>query len=58
MVDGINKQIKDGPAVVELMKWFSRAALEYIARGGLGHSFGPLDDEISTAYSDAVKKIS
>jgi hypothetical protein len=57
MQDGITALVKDGPRVIDVMGWLSRAALEYIGRGGLGHSFGPLDDDNSTAYGDAIRKI-
>ena len=43
--------------VIDIMRWFGRAALELIARGGLGHSFGPLDDDESTEYSAVTKEI-
>ena len=35
----------------------SRAALEYIGRGGLGESFGPLDDDRATDHSEAISRI-
>ena len=58
MCDAISLRIQDGPAVVDIMQWFGRTALELIGRGGLGHSFGPLDDERTTEYSAAIKEIS
>lgn len=57
MRDAIVAQVKEGPQVVNVMRWLSRAALEYIGRGGFGHSFGPLDDEKSTDYNNALKSI-
>ena len=57
MCGEIALRAKDGPAVVNIMQWFGRAALELIGRGGLGHSFGPLNDEASTEYSAAIKEI-
>ena len=27
---------------VDVVQWFGRAALEFIAQGGMGHSFDPL----------------
>ncbi|KZT02243.1 cytochrome P450 [Laetiporus sulphureus 93-53] len=57
MRNGIAQQLKNGPEVIDLMRWFSRAALEYIGRGGLGHSFGPLDDKDASAYSDMISRL-
>ena len=39
------------------MRLFSRAALENIGRGVLGHSFGALEEEKSTVYSDAIRSL-
>lgn len=37
------------------MKWMSRAALEYIGQGGLGHSFQALDEAKTDTFSEAIK---
>ena len=57
MRDAIARQVKDGSQQVNLMGWFSRAALEFIGRGGLGHSFGSLEDEKSSEYCETVASI-
>ena len=39
------------------MKWLSRAALEYIAQGGLGYTFNALDESEKNrdSYSEVIK---
>ena len=39
---------------LNVMKWMSRAALEYIGQGGLGYSFDALDESKTNKYSEAV----
>lgn len=39
------------------MKWMSRAALEYIARGGFGVSFKALAEDKNHEYSETIKLI-
>ncbi|KAI5123785.1 hypothetical protein M0805_009080 [Coniferiporia weirii] len=54
--DGIAHNIRDGGGNIDVMAWVSRAALEYVGQGGLGHSFSALDIEKKTdSYSEAVK---
>lgn len=38
-----------------MMHWMKRTALEYIAQGGLGYSFGAIGDESTSEYSNSVK---
>ena len=57
MRDAIARQVKDGSQQVNIMGWFSRTAMELIGRGGLGHSFGPLEDEKSSEYNEIVASI-
>lgn len=40
-----------------MMKWLSRAALEYIGQGGLGYSFDSLDESKTNDYSEAIKML-
>ncbi|KAI5118708.1 hypothetical protein M0805_004508 [Coniferiporia weirii] len=40
---------------IDMLHWMRRAALEYIGRGGLGYSFGPLDAMSSNVYGDSVR---
>ncbi|KAH8114780.1 cytochrome P450 [Phellopilus nigrolimitatus] len=40
---------------IDVMKWMSRAALEYIGQGGLGYSFDALNDKETDKYSEAMK---
>ena len=40
-----------------VMKYLSRAALEYIGQGGLGYSFGSVDGKRSSDYLDATRAL-
>ncbi len=42
---------------VNVMKWLSRAALEFIGQGGLGYSFRALDDAKTDSYSETLKRL-
>lgn len=42
---------------IDVMKWVSRAALEYIGQAGLGYSFDALDDTKSNSYSEVMKML-
>ncbi|KAI1790850.1 cytochrome P450 [Ganoderma leucocontextum] len=55
LVDAISSQVGDGKRDVDVLQWMSRAALELIGQTGIGHSFDPLTEDVSDAYSDAVK---
>ena len=43
------------PVELNIMRFLSRAALEYIGRGGLGHSFGSIDGSKSSSYLDTTR---
>ncbi|KAI0059756.1 cytochrome P450 [Artomyces pyxidatus] len=43
--DVLRAKVVDGPAEVEVIDWFSRAALEMIAQGGLGYTFDSLSPD-------------
>ena len=57
MRDIIAQQVKDDSRTIDVMKYLSRAALEYIGRGGFGHSFGSFESYSSTPHSDALKRL-
>ena len=57
MTASLVKRVENGTQEIDLLKIMSRAALEYIGRGGLGSSFGPLGDERSSAHSNAIQSI-
>lgn len=42
---------------VNVMKWLSRAALEFIGQGGLGYTFHSLDDTKKDSYSETLKRL-
>lgn len=46
------------PKEMNLLTWIHRAALEGLARGGLGYSLDPLDGEPSDEYGEALKAVS
>ncbi|PIL26606.1 cytochrome P450 [Ganoderma sinense ZZ0214-1] len=55
LVNAISLCAGDDTQDVDILQWMSRAALELIGQTGLGHSFDPLTQDVSNAYSDAVK---
>ena len=57
MTASLGNRVENGTQEVDILKIMSRAALEYIGRGGLGSSFGPLEDGRSSAHSVAIQSI-
>ena len=54
----IEGEVLAGKEYVDIMNWTSRAALEYVGRGGLGYNFDALDkDEQRNEYSEAIKTL-
>lgn len=48
-------RLAKGENDINVMKWMSRAALEYIGQGGLGYSFDALDETKVNTYSEVIK---
>lgn len=40
---------------IEMVYWMKRTSLEIIGQGGLGYSFGALDDMSTNEYTDSIK---
>jgi hypothetical protein len=57
MLSAILKKLQGGSASVDFSQVMSRTALEFLGRGGMGHSFGPLDDEHASEHSEAVSNV-
>ena len=61
MCKGITELVADGPKDVDILNWMSRAALEYIAQAGLGHTFDLItstsDVESFNPMVDAIKSL-
>ena len=55
--DKLLAKVRNGEEVVDVVKWLSLAALEYLAQGGLGHSFDSFDETKPNTYSDAAKML-
>ena len=54
----IENEVLAGKEYVDIMNWTSRAALEYVGRGGLGYNFDALNkNEQRNEYSEAIKTI-
>lgn len=54
----IEKDLADGPHDIDILRWMTRAALEMIGQGGLGHSFDPLiNEESENNYTKSVKEV-
>ncbi|KAL5482415.1 hypothetical protein ACEPAI_9009 [Sanghuangporus weigelae] len=51
----LEKESSRGQDHFDVMKWISRAALEYVGQGGLGYTFDALDMTRTNAYSEAMK---
>lgn len=53
----LKRQVLNGTHEIDVLKWISRAALEYIGQAGLGYSFDALDEDKTNVYSDAAKSL-
>ncbi|EJC99710.1 cytochrome P450 [Fomitiporia mediterranea MF3/22] len=51
----LEHEVSKGGPYIDVMNWSSRAALEAVGQGGLGYSFGALDERHTNAYSEALK---
>lgn len=55
MCAGVEAQIGETAATVDLNGWFGRTALELIGQGGLGRSLDSLEKPVPNPYGDALK---
>ena len=55
--DAIAKEVKDGEKEIDILNWVTRAALELVGQGGLGHSFDPLDRDWKNPYVETLKSL-
>ena len=55
MNSGIEAEVKDQTATVDIMEWLGRTALELIGQGGLGVSMDSLGEPIPNPLADSVK---
>ena len=55
--DILRLKVKAGETDINVMKWISRTALEFIGQGGFGHSFGALDAAKESTYSEGMKML-
>jgi hypothetical protein len=51
----LTHEVEKADGDINVMKWMSRAALEYIGQGGLGYSFDALDETKTNTYSEVLK---
>lgn len=56
--DVLVRKVKKGEEEINVMKWLSLAALEYIGQGGLGYTFEALDETKTNEYNEAIRLIS
>lgn len=56
--DALSAQVEEGPKDLDMVSWTSRAALELIGQGGLGHSFDSLTKDTPNPYGKALKDFS
>ncbi|KAK7682256.1 hypothetical protein QCA50_014843 [Cerrena zonata] len=55
MSNGIEAEVGDKTATVDIMEWLARAALELIGQGGLGVSMDSLGDPTPNPLADSIK---
>ncbi|KLO12917.1 cytochrome P450 [Schizopora paradoxa] len=55
--DIIVQKVQKGECEIDVMEWMSRAALEYIAQGGLGHTFNALSEDDQDEFVTAINMI-
>ena len=56
-VDVLRQKVQRGEDEIDMLRWVSRAALEYVGQGGLGYSFDALDESKTNTYSEMIKKL-
>ncbi|KAI0046935.1 cytochrome P450 [Auriscalpium vulgare] len=52
--DALSLKVESGPQELDMMEWVERVALELVAQGGFGYSFGSLEGE-SNKFGLALK---
>ncbi|KAI0079868.1 cytochrome P450 [Panus rudis PR-1116 ss-1] len=57
VIEGIETEVQDGTADVDVYAWLNRTALELIGQGGLGYSLDPLLGGKPSPIGDAIKAI-
>lgn len=55
--NSITRQVIDGPCSIDVLNWMTRAALEMVGQGGLGHSFDTLEKDEINPVAEAIKSI-
>ena len=55
--NAITKELQDGEKELDMLNWVTRCALELVGRGGLGHSFDPLDRDWKNPFVTTLKSI-
>ncbi|KAH9940844.1 cytochrome P450 [Epithele typhae] len=53
--DTLAEMTVDGPRTIDMLGWTTRAALEMVGQGGLGHSFDSLEADSTNAYAENMK---
>lgn len=57
MSNGVEAEVGNKIATVDMMEWLARAALELIGQGGLGVSMDSLGDPTPNPLADSLKVI-
>lgn len=55
MSKGIEAEIDNGMATVDIMEWFGRTALELIGQGGLGVAMDSLGEPTRNPLAQSIK---
>ncbi|TBU46705.1 cytochrome P450 [Dichomitus squalens] len=52
----IEHRVRSAPSEIDMLNWMGRTALELIGQAGLGHSFDPLQEDVTPdIYAEAIK---
>ncbi|KAI0070430.1 cytochrome P450 [Panus rudis PR-1116 ss-1] len=57
MREAIVRQVENGESEIDMLNWMTRAALELVGQGGLGHSFDPLDKDEINPFAEDIKAL-
>ncbi|KAK7683149.1 hypothetical protein QCA50_013822 [Cerrena zonata] len=58
LLNVLQNQVVSGEQEIDVMKWMSRGAFEYVCQAGLGYTFSALDPSKTNEFTEAVKMLS
>ncbi|EJC98496.1 cytochrome P450 [Fomitiporia mediterranea MF3/22] len=57
LCDILETEVAKGEKYVDVMKWISRSALEFVGQGGFGYTFDAFNEKSKNAYSEDLKEL-